>query len=72
MTPIKDFLVYGNLIYIRDYANLVVLCAVGADGDQTVWLLSTLKTFHKKKAYRLSSGPGMRVDDPQLEGCARI
>lgn len=66
MTPIKDFLVYGNMIFTRDHADIVELTAVCPDTQKTDWVVATLAKLHGKQFHDLSSMPGMRLSDAQL------
>lgn len=66
MTPIKDFLVYGNMIFVRDNADLVELTAVCPDTQKTDWLVATLTKMHGVYAHEINSMPGMRVSDEQI------
>lgn len=66
MTPIKDFLVYGNMIFTRDHADIVELTAVCPDTQKTDWVVATLCKMHGKQFHDLTFMPGVRITDEQL------
>jgi len=47
MTPIKQFIVVGNSIFIEDYAGLVTHCATASNLDQMNFVLHALVEIHK-------------------------